>query len=167
MSDAVRSALAQGPAVRQVVAVDDCSTDGSPQLLARLAADDPRLTVVRRTVNSGGCGSPRNDGLDAVTSPYVMFLDSDDVLPAGAVAALLGAATGAGAEVAGGLCVRRELPSGRERPWQESLYTAHAVVAHPCRRPRLVHDTLCVNKLYRTGFLREHGIRFPEGRFLY
>ncbi|MFJ8794842.1 glycosyltransferase [Streptomyces sp. NPDC102462] len=167
VSDAVRSALAQGPAVRQVVAVDDCSTDGSPQLLARLAADDPRLTLVRRTVNSGGCGSPRNDGLDAVTSPYVMFLDSDDVLPVGAVAALLGAATGAGAEVAGGLCVRRELPSGRERAWQESLYAAHAVVAHPCRRPRLVHDTLCVNKLYRTGFLREHGIRFPEGRFLY
>jgi hypothetical protein len=32
---------------------------------------------------------------------------------------------------------------------------------------RLVHDTLCVNKLYRTDFLRGHGIRFPEGRFPY
>ncbi|MFE7976449.1 glycosyltransferase [Streptomyces shenzhenensis] len=165
--DAVRSALAQGPAVRQVVAVDDCSTDGSGELLARLAAGAPRLTVVRREVNSGGCGSPRNDGLDAVTSPYVMFLDSDDVLPAGAVDALLAAATEADAEVAGGLCVRRELPSGREHPWQASLYAAHAVVPRPSRRPRLVHDTLCVNKLYRTGFLRAHGIRFPEGRFLY
>ncbi|MBX7546458.1 glycosyltransferase [Streptomyces sp. tea 10] len=167
VGDAVRSALAQGPAVAEVVAVDDCSTDGSADLLDRLAAEEPRLRVVRREVNSGGCGSPRNDGIEAVTAPYVMFLDSDDVLPAGAVDALLAAATGARAEVTGGLCVRRELPSGRETPWQEPLYTAHTVLARPTERPRLVHDTLCVNKLYRTDFLREHGIRFPDGRFLY
>ncbi|MFF8399314.1 glycosyltransferase family 2 protein [Streptomyces sp. NPDC016172] len=167
VTDAVRSALAQGPAVREVVAVDDCSTDGSVGLLDRLAASEPRLKVIRRRVNSGGCGTPRNTGLNAVTSPYVMFLDSDDVLPPGAVDALLAAAEGAHAEVASGLCVRRELPSGREVPWQPRLYALHAVVPHPARRPRLVHDTLCVNKLYRTGFLRAHGIRFPEGRFPY
>ncbi|MFI2200559.1 glycosyltransferase family 2 protein [Streptomyces sp. NPDC020192] len=167
VGEAVRSALAQGPAVAEVVAVDDCSGDGSAELLDRLAADEPRLRVLRRTENSGGCGSPRNDGIDAVTAPYVMFLDSDDVLPPGAVDALLAAATGARAEVAAGLCVRRELPSGRETPWQAPLYTAHTVLARPTERPRLVHDTLCVNKLYRTDFLREHGIRFPEGRFHY
>ncbi|MFF6951683.1 glycosyltransferase family 2 protein [Streptomyces iakyrus] len=167
VTDAVRSALAQGPAVREVVAVDDCSTDGSAGLLDRLAASEPRLRVIRRRANSGGCGTPRNTGLDAVTSPYVMFLDSDDVLPPGAATALLEAAEGAHAEVAGGLCVRRELPSGREVPWQARLYALHTVVPHPARRPRLVHDTLCVNKLYRTGFLRAHGIRFPEGRFPY
>lgn len=167
VGDALRSALAQGPAVAEVIAVDDCSTDGSEALLARLAAGEPRLRVVRRNVNSGGCGTPRNTGIDAVTAPYVMFLDSDDVLPPGAVDALLTAAEAARAEVAGGLCVRRELPSGREQPWQAPLYTEHTVLARPALRPRLVHDTLCVNKLYRTDFLRDHGIRFPEGRFLY
>ncbi|MFI5973756.1 glycosyltransferase family 2 protein [Streptomyces sp. NPDC051452] len=167
VGDAVRSALAQGSAVAEVIAVDDCSTDGSAELLDRLAAGESRLRVVRRRENSGGCGSPRNDGIDAVTAPWVMFLDSDDLLPPGAVDALLTAATGAHAEVASGLCVRRELPSGRERPWQAPLYAAHTVLARPSQRPRLVHDTLCVNKLYRTDFLREHGVRFPEGRFLY
>ncbi|WP_318203249.1 glycosyltransferase family 2 protein [Streptomyces sp. SCL15-4] len=167
VADAVRSALAQGPAVAEVIAVDDCSTDGSDGLLARLAAGEPRLRVVRRSANSGGCGTPRNTGIDAATAPYVMFLDSDDVLPPGAADALLTAAAEGRAEVAGGLCVRRELPSGREQPWQPGLYAAPAVLARPARRPRLVHDTLCVNKLYRTGFLRAHGIRFPEGRFLY
>ncbi|BCL20842.1 glycosyltransferase family 2 protein [Streptomyces tuirus] len=167
VTDAVRSALAQGPAVREVVAVDDCSRDGSVGLLERLSTSEPRLRVIRRRANSGGCGTPRNTGLDAVTSPYVMFLDSDDVLPPGAVDALLAAAEGAHAEVAGGLCVRRELPSGREVPWQPRLYALHAVVPRPAQRTRLVHDTLCVNKLYRTAFLRTHGIRFPEGRFPY
>ncbi|MER6692625.1 glycosyltransferase family 2 protein [Streptomyces minutiscleroticus] len=167
VADAVRSALAQGPAVREVIAVDDCSADGSADLLDALAAREPRLRVLRRAVNSGGCGTPRNDGTDAATAPYVMFLDSDDVLPPGAVDALLGAAVEHDAEVAAGLCVRRELPSGREVPWQPALYARHALVPRPARRPRLVHDTLCVNKLYRTAFLREHGIRFPEGRFPY
>ncbi|WP_200308959.1 glycosyltransferase family 2 protein [Streptomyces adelaidensis] len=167
VADAVRSALAQGPAVREVIAVDDCSTDGSGELLERLAEREPRLRVVRRRTNSGGCGSPRNDGLDAAASPYVMFLDSDDVLAPGAVDALLGAALEHDAPVASGLCVRKELPSGRETPWQPELYGQRTLVAHPSRRVRLVHDTLCVNKLYRTSFLRERVIRFPEGRFPY
>ncbi|MPY64375.1 glycosyltransferase family 2 protein [Streptomyces spongiae] len=167
VADAVRSALAQGPAVREVLAVDDCSTDGSADLLERMAADEPRLRVIRRQVNSGGCGTPRNDGIEAAAAPYVMFLDSDDVLPPDAVDRLLGAAMEHDAQVTAGLCVRRELPSGRETPWQPELYTKPAVLARPSRLTRLVHDTLCVNKLYRTDFLREHGIRFPDGRFPY
>ncbi|GAA2290325.1 glycosyltransferase [Streptomyces kunmingensis] len=167
VADAVRSALVQGPAVREVIAVDDCSTDGSGALLDSLAAHEPRLTVVHRETNSGGCGTPRNDGIDRASSSYVMFLDSDDVLPPGAVDALLDAAGRHGAQVAAGLCVRRELPSGHEVPWQPELYAKAAVIAGPDRHPRLVHDTLCVNKLYRTDFLREHGIRFPDGRFVY
>lgn len=167
VTDAVRSALSQGPAVREVIAVDDCSTDGSGELLRHLADDEPRLKVLRRATNSGGCGTPRNDGIDNASAPYVMFLDSDDVLPPGAVDALLGAALTHGTEVAAGLCVRRELPSGRDIPWQPELYAEATVIPHPERRPRLVHDTLCVNKLYRTDFLRERGIRFPDGHFVY
>ncbi len=133
----VRSVLAQGPAVGEVLVVDDGSTDAGAELLARLASLDPRVRVLRRRVHSGGRGSPRNTGLDRVTSPYVMFLDGGDALLPGAVTALLGAR----AEVASGLCAR------------------------PAQRPLLVHDTVCGNKLYRTDFLRDHGIRFPEGRF--
>lgn len=167
IADAVRSALAQGPVVGEVIAVDDCSTDDTPSVLAELAARDRRVRVVRRAVNSGGCGTPRNDGIDAATLPYLMFLDSDDVLAPGSARALLEAALRHGAEVASGQCVRRELPSGREVPWQPELYRKHDLVARPELRPRLVHDTLCVNKLYRTDFLRAHAVRFPEGRFPY
>ncbi|APY88018.1 transferase [Streptomyces alfalfae] len=167
ITGAVRSALAQGPVVGEVIAVDDCSTDDSPRLLAALAEHDPRVRVIRRTANSGGCGTPRNDGIDAAAYPYVMFLDSDDVLPPGAAGALLTAASTQDAEVSAGLCVRRELPSGREVPWQPELYAAARLVPRPELRARLVHDTLCVDKLYRTDFLRKHDVRFPDGHVIY
>ncbi|UGY91729.1 glycosyltransferase family 2 protein [Streptomyces gobiensis] len=164
---AVRSALAQGPAVAEVIAVDDASTDGTGELLDTLARQEPRLRVIHRKVNSGGCGSPRNDGIRAATAPYVMFLDSDDVLPQGAVQALLDAAQRHDAPVAAGACVRRELPSGSDTGWQRGLFLQEAVYASPGDHPRLVRDTLCVNKLYARSFLTEHAITFPEGAFRY
>ncbi|WP_431036202.1 glycosyltransferase [Streptomyces sp. P6-2-1] len=167
IADAVASACAQGEAVSEVIAVDDCSTDDSVHVLDGVAAHEPRLRVVRRTVNSGGCGTPRNEGLAHATAPYVLFLDSDDVLPPGAVDALLRAARTTRADVVGGLCVRRELPGGRELPWQRELYAKRRTLDEPAALPRVAADTLCVNKLYRTDFLRAHAILFPPGRYLY
>jgi GT2 family glycosyltransferase len=167
IGDAVRSAAAQGSAVAEVIAVDDASQDDTARVLEELAAREPRLRVLRRPHNSGGCGTPRNDGIRAARGEYLMFLDSDDVLPPGAVDALLAAARRHHADVAAGRCVRRELPEGRETPWRPELYRTAAFAGRPADEPRLAEDTLCVNKLYRTGFLREHAIGFPDGRFVY
>lgn len=167
VGEAVESALAQGPAVAEVIAVDDASSDGTAQVLDDLAALHPRLTVFHRTENSGGCGTPRNDGIAAATCPYVLFLDSDDVLPPGAADALLRAAREYRAPITVGACVRRELPQYHDVPWMPGLYTAGEVIERPVDRPELVRDTLCVNKLYDRSFLEQHAIRFPDGRFVY
>lgn len=163
VSEAVASALAQGDAVGEVVVVDDASTDGTPHLLGQLAAADPRVRVVRRTSNSGGCGTPRNDGIGAARFPWLVFLDSDDVLPPKAVDALLTVALRHDADVAAGLCVRRELPGGREIPWQEQLFTVESAHDGVTQRPQTLWDTLSVNKIYRREFLLSRRIRFPDG----
>ncbi|MFF8604702.1 glycosyltransferase family 2 protein [Streptomyces sp. NPDC015346] len=167
VGDAIRSALDQGPVVAEVIAVNDASGDGTARVLDELARQHPRLRIVHRTENSGGCGTPRNDGIQAATAPYVMFLDSDDVLPEGAARALVTAAETHRTPVAVGVCVRRELPEGRDVRWQPRLYREPAVVDTASDRAALVHDTLCVNKIYDRSFLAEHGIRFPDGRFVY
>ncbi|MFF1336710.1 glycosyltransferase family 2 protein [Streptomyces sp. NPDC058290] len=167
VGEAVASALAQGPVVAEVIAVNDASSDGTARALDELAAVHPRLKVVHRTENSGGCGTPRNDGIARATSPYVLFLDSDDVLPPGAADALVRAAEEHRAPVTVGACVRRELPQYHDVPWMPGLYTAGDVIERPAERPELVRDTLCVNKLYDRSFLEEHAIRFPDGRFVY
>ncbi|MFJ9410768.1 glycosyltransferase family 2 protein [Streptomyces sp. NPDC101393] len=170
VSDAVRSALAQGApgqTVTEVIAVNDASTDGTGAALDALARAEPRLRVIHRAENSGGCGTPRNDGLRAAGGRFVMFLDSDDVLPPGSAEALLTAALRHGTPVTAGACVRRELPARRDVPWQPALYREAAVHGSPETSPQLVRDTLCVNKLYDRAFLAEHGIVFPEGRYTY
>ncbi|MEK8172992.1 glycosyltransferase [Streptomyces sp. M19] len=69
VAQAVRSALRQGPAVIEVIAVDDGSRDGTGQVLDRLAREEPRLSVLRRERNSGGCGTRATTACDASARP--------------------------------------------------------------------------------------------------
>ncbi|WP_405780339.1 glycosyltransferase family 2 protein [Streptomyces sp. NBC_01378] len=171
--DAVRSALAQGETVAEVIVVDDASVDGTRGALLAFA-DDDRVRVLSRERNSGGCGTPRNDGMATARSEYVMFLDSDDTFPPGAVDALLAAADAHDADVVAGQCLRRELPDGRTAGWQPQLFDRSAGAELPGQvlegigqQPGLLWDTLSVNKLYRRDFLAEHNVRFPGGAFHY
>jgi glycosyltransferase involved in cell wall biosynthesis len=73
---AVDSALAQLPEV-QVVLVDDCSTDGSTELVLEMAAGDSRIIALTLPHNRGQ-GFARNVGVAAAEAEYVAFLDQDD-----------------------------------------------------------------------------------------
>jgi len=75
-----------GPAI-EVIAVDDASSDGSAGLLEDMAARDPRLAVVRLARNEGP-GNARNTGLARASGGYVWFIDSDDLVPDGALPAV-------------------------------------------------------------------------------
>ena len=89
VADAVASVLAQDPAPRRVIVVDDGSADGSAAAIRALAAGDARIVAVILPRN-GGASAARNVGLALCTSPWIAFLDSDDVWLPGAARALLG-----------------------------------------------------------------------------
>jgi CDP-glycerol glycerophosphotransferase len=81
------SVLAQSFDDFEIVAVDDCSPDYSGQILAEYAARDHRVRVITSPVNVG-LGRARNLGLEHARGQYVWFLDSDDWLATGALAAV-------------------------------------------------------------------------------
>jgi glycosyltransferase involved in cell wall biosynthesis len=69
---ALQSVAAQTVAPREVIVVDDCSTDATGAVAGELGA-----RVVRHEVNRGE-GAARNTGLEHATQPWVALLDSDD-----------------------------------------------------------------------------------------
>ena len=163
LPQAIRSVLTQTLRHLEVVVVDDASTDGSPEVAERIAAEDPRVRVVRLAENSGGCSRPRNVGLEHARAPYVMFLDSDDVYDRHACKNLLLTAERTGADVVAGQVVRLHLDQQKETGWIKRLYTRRAVYEGIRDNPDLFFDPLSTNKLYRRELLDSHHIRFPEG----
>ena len=77
VGEAIESALRQTYPAREVIVVDDGSTDGTPEVLARYG-DAIRWV---RTPNRG-CAAARNTGVGLARGDYLAFVDSDDlVLP--------------------------------------------------------------------------------------
>jgi CDP-glycerol glycerophosphotransferase len=160
---ALRSVQRQSMHDLEIVVVDDASNDATPQVIAAAAATDVRLRPMRLPENSGGCSRPRNTGLAAVTGDYVLFLDSDDVLPRRAVERLYAAAQRAQADVACGRMVRRHHDPRRHLASNDDLYARAAVLDGVLSRPAQLRDTPACGKLFRRGFLEAEGLRFPEG----
>ncbi|MEC4015928.1 glycosyltransferase family 2 protein [Streptomyces sp. H27-D2] len=80
--DTLRSLRANARQDFEFILVDDCSTDGTPEILDRAARDLPGAVVVRHEQN-GGLATARNTGLDAARGEYITFLDGDDWLAPG------------------------------------------------------------------------------------
>jgi glycosyltransferase involved in cell wall biosynthesis len=72
---AVESALRQTYPSVEVIIVDDGSTDDTPAVAARLAAD-PRVRYVRQ--EHRGQAAAKNTGIGLATGAFVAFLDADD-----------------------------------------------------------------------------------------
>ncbi|MFT3970111.1 MAG: glycosyltransferase [Micropruina sp.] len=76
LRDCLASVLTQSGVELEVICADDGSTDASGTLLARIAASDPRVRVLR--LPHGGLSATRNAALDVARGRYLCFLDSDD-----------------------------------------------------------------------------------------
>src|SRR4051794_41937909 len=77
---------------REVIFVDDGSTDGTGERLDRLAVEHPGVRALH-IPNSGWPGRPRNVGLDAARGEFVFFADHDDWLEPDALERLYAVAT--------------------------------------------------------------------------
>ncbi|HKT29392.1 glycosyltransferase family 2 protein, partial [Dyella sp.] len=74
---AIDSVLAQHHDRLELLAVDDGSSDRSPEMLQTYAAADARVRVLRQPCN-GGVAAARNAGIAAARGGYIAFLDADD-----------------------------------------------------------------------------------------
>jgi glycosyltransferase involved in cell wall biosynthesis len=87
---ALDSVLRQDHRELEVLVVDDASDDGTPEVLSRIAARDPRVRVFRRP-SPGGAPAARNHALREASGRYVTGLDDDDEMLPQRISSLLGA----------------------------------------------------------------------------
>lgn len=68
--------------VCEIIIIDDGSSDGSDNIVLRLALKFPLINLIKHTVNKGSSAA-RNTGIDMAVGEYLAFLDADDVWLAG------------------------------------------------------------------------------------
>lgn len=77
VSETILSVKRQTYSSWELLIVDDCSTDGTEQVVSKFSKDDKRIRYFRLEKNSGA-GVARNKGIRESKGKYIAFLDSDD-----------------------------------------------------------------------------------------
>jgi len=157
-----------GQAGLEVIAVDDASRDGCARILDRRAGQDPRLRVIHLAENAGP-GPARMRGLAEAAGAYVWFVDPDDLLADGALAAIAAGLAGGEPDV---LLIDYLIlgSSGHTQPSPgAALLAAPSGAVVPvtltlAERPALIDRTMTVwSKVFRREFLLGLGVCFPPG----
>lgn len=78
VEEAINSVLIQTYRNIEVIAIDDCSTDKTYDLLQQMALGDSRLKLYRNEVNKGLIGT-LNFGIDQCEGNLIARMDADDV----------------------------------------------------------------------------------------
>ena len=78
LSRAVESVLIQEGVDKELVIVDDASTDGTREYLVKLQKQYPNLIKLVLKDQNTGLANSRNLGVKSATGDYIAFLDDDD-----------------------------------------------------------------------------------------
>ena len=87
LAECLDSILAQLEEKVEVICVDDCSTDASYEILLAYHQKDSRVKIFQNEKNQG-LSCTRNRGIALAKGEYLLFVDSDDVLPETAISDL-------------------------------------------------------------------------------
>ena len=78
ISESIRSVQAQTYKNWELIIVDDCSGDGTVNVVLDFKKEDPRIQLFQNSTNSGAAVS-RNVALKNAKGRWIAFLDSDDL----------------------------------------------------------------------------------------
>ncbi len=138
VADTIRSLQAQTAPARQILVVDDCSTDGTGAVAAALG-----VTVVRPAANTGSKAGAQTFALQYVRTPLTLALDADTVLARDGIERLLPAFERPAVAAACGFVLPQRVRSLWDKQIQE--YYGTPLISSGCF------------SMYRTELLRSLG----------
>lgn len=150
----------------EIIAVDDASTDNSPEILSDYGKKYPdRMKVVRYEVNKRQ-GGAKNEGLKVARGEWIGFIDSDDWVTPDFYEKLLKKAEETGADLVGcdyNLVHEHTMQVGRVV--QNNSMDQTGVLDAERHKKLLMRPGSMVIKIYRHSVIRENELCFPEGIF--
>ena len=167
--EALDSLRAQSLSQWTAVLVDDASSDATGAIFDAAAAADARFEVVHHRERQG-LGAARNTGIERVRTPFVAFLDADDLYTPHALDRLVTTLAASGSDFALGAYVRLRpdaaggYAAGIVQPWvaaaTDPARSGITLEAHPEASGNIV----AWSKVSRTDFWRRADLHFPVGK---
>ena len=146
----------------EIICVNDGSTDNSMITVRKFANKDPRIKIFEQENKKQGAA--RNAGMRIATGEYIGFVDSDDWVDLDYYEKLYNAAKKYNSDLALGTNVRTGKGKTKKRLniTEEKFVTSMQEKFDICN----LHKDACpTNKIYRSEFLKENNITWPEGCF--
>lgn len=167
LGECLESLVNQTKKFSEIVLVDDGSTDGSLMICKRFKSRYPEINVYYQ--KNGKQGKARNNGISHISSEYLLFVDSDDILYPDTVERLSNIlskkrydAVYFEAEIFGKKELFQSYHYNREVGTEMTEGTGKGFF-NQCY-PRSFFPSACL-AVYRTYLIKSVGIYFPEGVF--
>ena len=162
----LNSLVAQTVRDLEIIAVDDCSTDESGEILRQYEQEHPEIFRALFCDRNRHQGGAKNLALRHVRGEWISFIDADDWVVPDYYERLLKAAEETGADLVG--CDYSLVTEHTMTPGQviHNNYPEQSGVLDADKKRLLILDTgsLCV-KLFRRELILDHETRFPEDIF--
>ena len=133
--------------------VDDGSTDGTPDVVHRIAQHDGRVTLLHQT--NSGQGIARNLGVEHARGEFLAFIDADDTVPPRAFAQMTETLHTTGSDFVVGSARRFTNDSYRLTAWAHTVHQTDRFGVTIESFPLAMQDIIACNRMFRTAFWRE------------
>lgn len=144
----------------EIIVVNDGSTDSSCSILSCFANYDSRIKIINQENKKQGAA--RNAGMRVATGEYIGFVDSDDWVDLDYFEKLYNVAKKYDSDIA--LATNVRVGNGKTKKRlniaEEKVYTFIEDKFCGCNQ---FNNECPTNKIYRTEFLKNNNITWPEG----
>lgn len=135
----------------EFICIDDCSTDGSLEILREYEAKDNRFKIIHLKENLGAA-TARNKGLDIAKGEYLGFIDPDDTIDLNYYEELYKIAEKTNADIV--KCAIKDVYK------DGTTIKSRANNAIRMNKYNFVNEW--TTAIYKTKFIRDNNIRFPD-----
>lgn len=162
LDDCMRSILNQDYKDFEVILIDDCSTDGSKELVEYYATQYGTMIRAYYQKNNMKQGTARNVGIKYATGEYLMFVDSDDMIPYNSLSLLFNQAQKTGADIVFGDYEYFEKNDIKGETYSHISSILSGKLTEGKRKALITTSVVPWAKLIRKKLITENDIWFPE-----